>query len=78
MHETDIAFSKLNSIPKKDLIKFYESRDPSIIPESQRYTWSGVFYKEIDIVNINAVGWKGNTVFAYYNIENDSYSASYH
>ena len=84
MTETDIAYSKVKSIPKENLIEFYETNDINSIPPDKRRTWIGVFYRKIDKVsknrvrNIKAVGWKGCSVFAYYDIDEDDYSGSYH
>ena len=82
--ETDLAYSKITSIPKERLAEYYKTKDLNIIPEDKRRTWIGVLYREIEIVdsnrsgNIKAVGWKGNSVFAYYNLMEDDFSASYH
>ena len=84
MSETDLAYSKITSIPKDNLIEFYNTKDINLIPKDKRYTWIGAFYKEIGIIKenrggeIKAVGWRGSTVFAYYYILDDEYSASYH
>ena len=84
MAETDLAYSKIRSIPKENLIEFYKTNDINSIPQNKRRTWIGVFNREIDIVsknrvrNIKAVGWKGKSVFAYYDLDEDDYSGSYH
>ncbi len=84
LKETDLAYSKITSIPKDRLIEYYKTKDLNVIPENKRRTWIGVLYREIEIVDrnrsgrINAVGWKGNSVFAYYNITENVFSASYH
>ena len=84
MYQTDVASDKLKSISVDDLAQFYDTRDVQTIPQSKRRTWIGVRYKEIGIVSenrmgsINAVGWKGNSVFAYYDFDEKRYSASYH
>ncbi len=82
--QTDIAYSKVKSIPKENLIEFYNTNNINAIPRNKRRVWIGVFYKNITVVsenklkNIKAVGWQGNSVFAYYNIEEDAYVGSYH
>lgn len=84
MAQTDIAYSKITSIPKDNLIQYYETKDINLIPKKYRYTWIGAFYRKIDIVprnrvnTIKAVGWRHNTVFSYYDIEEDDYVGSYH
>ncbi len=84
MYETDIVYSKIRSIPKDKLIKFYDTNDINVIPQSKRRAWIGVLYREISIIsenqisNIKAVGWRGNSVFGYYNLEENNYTASYH
>ena len=78
MEETNVAYSKIKSIPKEKLVYFYNTNDISIIPEHARRTWIGIRYEKIDIVTKRAVGWKGNSVFGYYNIDEDDYSGSYH
>ena len=84
IYETDIAYSKIKSIPKENLIEFYNTNDINAIPQEKRHVWIGVLYKEINRVNTNgignikAVGWKGHSVFAYYIINEDDYYGSYH
>lgn len=84
MEETNVAYSKIKSIPKEKLVDFYNTNDINIIPEHARRTWIGIRYKKIDIVTensvrkIRAVGWKGNSVFGYYNIDENDYSGSFH
>ena len=84
IYETDIAYAKLKSIPMDNLTKFYNTNDIQTIPQAKRRTWIGVRYTEIGIVSknriekINAVGWKGNSVFAYYDFDKKRYTGSYH
>jgi hypothetical protein len=84
MEETNVAYSKIKSIPKEKLVEFYNTNDINIIPEHARRTWIGIRYQKIDIVsenrirNIRAVGWRGSSVFGYYDIDEDNYSGSYH
>ena len=84
MYETDIAYAKLKSIPIDNLTQFYNTKDIQTIPKEKRRTWIGVRYKEIGIVTenrireINAVGWRGNSVFAYYDFDEKEYNGSYH
>ena len=84
MTETDTAYSKIKSIPQKNLIEFYNTNDIETIPCDKRQTWIGVRYRRIDIIsenrsgNIKAVGWRNHYVFAYYDIDKDDYYASYH
>lgn len=82
--ETNTAYNKVKSIPKETLITFYNTGNINIIPKKNRRTWIGIFYKEISLVKenriekIKAVGWRGNTVFSYYDIVEDDFIASYH
>ena len=84
MLETDIAFKKIQSIPKKSLIEYYQKKDIDKIPKNCQRTWIGIRYRQIGVVNknrngkINAIGWKGNSVFAYYKLTEDEYYGSYH
>ncbi len=84
MYETENAYLKITSIPKSNLIQFYETRDINSIPKNKRHAWIGALYREIEIIpqdridKIKVVGWNGNSVFAFYDIEDDDYLASYH
>ena len=84
MHETSLAYSKIKSIPKEDLTEFYRTKDINAIPEDKRRAWIGLFYREINIIpehserKIKAVGWKIDSIFAYYNLDKDDYTGSYH
>jgi hypothetical protein len=84
MYETNLAYSKINSIPKEKLKEFYKTKNIKSIPEDKRRAWIGIFYREINIVSknrvrkIKAVGWKGTSVFAYYDLDKDDYAGSYH
>lgn len=84
IYETDLAYSKLKSIPIDSLIKYRNTKNIKAIPQENRRTWIGIRYKEIRIVsenrigNINAVGWQGNSVFAYYDFDKKEYHGSYH
>ena len=84
IYETDLAYAKLKSIPIDNLIQFHNTKDIQAIPQEKRRAWIGVRYKEIEIVSknrvgsINAVGWRGNSVFAYYDIDEKKYNGSYH
>lgn len=85
MIETSIAYSKITTIPKDCLIKYYETQDINSIPSNKRYAWIGILYRKIDLVSNNrtynikeAVGWRCASVFAYFDIEEDKYHASYH
>ena len=84
IYETNVSYSKIKSIPKDKLIEFYISNDINTIPKDKRRAWIGILYRKINIVSenridrIKAVGWRGNSVFAYYNIEEDDYIVSYH
>ncbi|UII27529.1 hypothetical protein LVD15_03600 [Fulvivirga maritima] len=84
-YETNVAYSKLKSIPIESLIKFQETKDVQNIPQENRRAWIGVRYREIRIVSksgkirdISAVGWRGNSVFAYYDFDEQRYHGSYH
>jgi len=84
IYETDLAYAKLKSIPLDNLIQFNNTNDMQAIPQEKRRAWIGVRYKEIGIVtenrirNINAIGWKGKSVFAYYDFDENKYHGSYH
>jgi len=66
------------------LTQFYQTKDIQTIPSNRRHAWIGIRYKEIGIVSenrigkINAVGWRGNSVFAYYDFNEKDYIESYH
>ena len=83
-YETAIAYARLKSIPIDNLTQFYNTKDIQTIPQEKRRAWIGVRYKEIGIVSedrirkINAVGWRGNSVFAYYDFDEKKYNGSYH
>ena len=84
IYETDIAYAKLKSIPVDNLTQFYNTKNIQTIPQEKRRAWIGIRYKEIGIVSenrigkINAVGWRGNSVFAYYDFDEKKYNGSYH
>ena len=84
IYETDLAYAKLKSIPIDNLVQFHNTNDIQAIPQENRRAWIGARYKEIEIVSkdrigsINAVGWRGNSVFAYYDIDEKKYTGSYH
>lgn len=84
IYETDVAYAKLKSIPIDNLTQFYNTKNIQTIPQEKRRAWIGVRYKEIGIVSknrigkINAVGWRGNSVFAYYDFNEKEYHGSYH
>lgn len=86
MMQRDIAFHKITTIPKETLLQFYNSQDINQIPKESRYTWMGCFYRKIAIIpenkfgnpNKKAIGWKHNVTAAYYDINKDKYSGSYH
>jgi hypothetical protein len=81
-YQSEIAYKKIISIPKEQLKSFYRTKDYKYIPDSLIYTWIGIFPQKIKIVErnnimeINAVGWKGNSVFGYYDIVDDEYITS--
>jgi hypothetical protein len=84
IYETDVAYAKLKSIPIDNLTQFNNTKDIQTIPQEKRRTWIGVRYKEIGIVSenrirkTNAVGWRGKSVFAYYDFDEKEYNGSYH
>ncbi|HAN79042.1 MAG TPA: hypothetical protein DCQ31_15365 [Bacteroidales bacterium] len=84
IYETNEAYAKLKSIPIENLTQFYQTKDIQTIPSNRRHAWIGIRYKEIGIVSenrigkINAVGWRGNSVFAYYDFNEKDYIESYH
>ncbi|MBK7959545.1 MAG: hypothetical protein IPK03_16550 [Bacteroidetes bacterium] len=83
-NQTDSAYRKIKSIKEESLTQFYTTKDINTIPISSRYAWIGIRYKKINIVDhnfsgeIKAVGWKGENVFAYYEIDRKKYTGSYH
>ncbi|WP_445456432.1 hypothetical protein [Flavobacterium sp. HNIBRBA15423] len=84
IYETDLAYAKIKSIPIDNLVQFYNTKDIQKIPQEKLRAWIGVRYKEIGIVSknrirtINAVGWRGNSVFAYYDFDEKKFNGSYH
>ena len=83
INESKCVSDKIHSIPKKDLVEFFKSKDLSLFPKENRYAWIGVLHRKIDIVPrnrvsaINAVGWNHNNLFAYYDLDKDEYSNSH-
>ena len=83
--QRDIKLIIDNSIEFDDTlnIPYYDS-GLNKIPEDKRRAWIGLFYREINIIpehserKIKAVGWKIDSIFAYYNLDKDDYTGSYH
>ncbi|MBK8808982.1 MAG: hypothetical protein IPO21_21065 [Bacteroidales bacterium] len=81
-HQSRVAFEKIKAIHKEQIIGFYSTNNYEFIPESKQYTWIGILPRKIKIIEDNKgdgrklVGWRGNSVFGYYNIAEDRYSTS--
>lgn len=82
--QTDWAYNKITKVPIENLEQFAKTKNIELIPKNCRYAWIGCRYKKIDFVKnrkgdkMNAVGWRGKTVFAYYDINEKDFSGSYH
>jgi hypothetical protein len=84
LSQTNSAYDKVKTIGEEKLTEYFKTNNIQLIPQEKRYTWIGIQYKKINIVEnnmngkIKAVGWKGKSVFAYYNIEEKVIVGSYH